>query len=282
MSDKDSESPKQPNDDRNIAKVDSDTAGLTPDEQLTLIWDKYKSLVIKVAASLLIIGALWYGIKIVGARKLESIQKEYVQALQDDEAKTDPGQPKEIQLANTIAFAEKHPNQPLAGQARIKAGHAYFKIDSFEEAATHYGAAVGALNKVPELAGLAHVYQAVATYRSGNKEAGKNLLETVANNKAYLDTHRGEAYYKLGVIALSEQDLDAYTAQETAFENAALEHASQLLAQLKTFRENFPAEGFDPLSQIPEKVTPKPAVPAPTSSTGAISPTGAVNPPSSK
>ena len=57
MSDKDSESPTQPNDDRNIAKVDSDTAGLTPDEQLTLIWDKYKSLVIKVAASLLIIGA---------------------------------------------------------------------------------------------------------------------------------------------------------------------------------------------------------------------------------
>ena len=50
MSDKDSESPTQPNDDRNIAKVDSDTAGLTPDEQLTLIWDKYKSLVIKVAA----------------------------------------------------------------------------------------------------------------------------------------------------------------------------------------------------------------------------------------
>ena len=52
MSDKDSESPTQPNDDRNIAKVDSDIAGLTPDEQLTLIWDKYKSLVIKVAASL--------------------------------------------------------------------------------------------------------------------------------------------------------------------------------------------------------------------------------------
>ncbi len=170
----------------------------------------------------------------------------------------------------------------MAGQARIKAGHAYFKIDSFEEAATHYGAAVGALKKVPELAGLAHVYQAVATYRSGNKEAGKKLLETVANNKAYLDTHRGEAYYKLGVIALSEQDLDAYKAQETAFENAALEHASQLLAQLKTFRENFPAEGFDPLSPIPEKVTPKPTVPAPTSSTGAISPTGAVNPTSSK
>ena len=107
---------------------------------------------------------------------------------------------------------------------------------------------------MPELAGLAHVYQAVATYRSGNKEAGKNLLETVANNKAYLDTHRGEAYYKLGVIALSEQDLDAYTAQETAFENAALEHASQLLAQLKTFRENFPAEGFDPLVQFQRKL----------------------------
>ena len=58
---------------------------------------------------------------------------------------------------------------------------------------------------MPELAGLAHVYQAVATYRSGNKEAEESF-ETVANNKAYLDTHRGEAYYKLGVIALSEQD----------------------------------------------------------------------------
>jgi tetratricopeptide (TPR) repeat protein len=277
MSEKDSDKPKPPSDDRNIAEVDSSTAGLTPDEQLTLVWSKYKALFIKVAVILLVLGIAWYAKGFYSAQKLADIQDAYIEAQLADEQNQPTGAnaAQGVHLDYTIAFAENHARHPLAGYARIKAGHAYFKVESFEEAAEHYEAAVTALAKVPELAGLAHVHQAIATYRSGSKDNGKTLLEDIAHNKDYLDVHRGEAYYKLGVIALSEQDLDAYQSHEAAFENAALENASSLLTKLKTFRKQFPSDGFDTLGPIP--VPPLPVAASPTggvSATGAASPTG--------
>lgn len=283
MAEKEPDNPKQPKDDRNIAKVDGDTVGLTPDEQLTLVWDKYKKVIINTAVLGLVVALAWFGYKAFSTKKLEAVRKEYSKAQiadkakQEEQKKTDDFNPRKdvLSLERTITFAQKHPHHPLAGYARIEAGHAYLQVDNFEEAAIHYQAAVEALAKVPEFAGFAHLHYAISTYRSGDKNTGKAQLKSISQNMDYLHVHRGEAYYKLGVIALSEKNMDAYKKHEAGLENAGLEHSTSWLESLRTFRKHFPKDGFDTLGPIPAKIVSKP--PAPVSATGGISATGGVS-----
>lgn len=275
--------PQQPQDDRNIAKVDADTTGLSPEEKLIIAWKKYNAPVLLVVMVLLVFSAVWYGFKTFSAKKLQRIQIEYTQAREADEKaqKSKEGSASlnanEVEVvARTIEFAKKHPSNTLSGYAWIKAGHAYMKVGNFDEAAIHYKAALNNLAKIPEIAGLAHLYHAISTYRSGDKTTGKSELKLVAENKDYLHSHRGEAYYKLGVIALSEESIEEYTRSETALEIANLTHsAKNWLENLKTFRSQFPKEGFDELVTIPVKTAPK--LLAPTSVTGGISATGGIS-----
>ncbi len=267
--------------DRNIAEVDVETPGLTPEEQLILFWDKYKKKLIS-AAIIIVAGSIgWFGKKALDGQKLLSIQEAYQEAsTADQEAQSqreDSGNFDEktdlVSLENTLAFAQKHSGHPLSGHARLKAGHAYFKVSNFQEAISHYSEAAKVLKKSPELGGLASLYEAIATLRGGDKEKGKSLLTKVAQTQDFLHEHRGEAYFKLGVLALSEKNHADYNRWETALENAALDHAqTQWLDQLKTFRSQFPKEGFDTLGPIPPKEVPP--APIPTSPTGSSSPTG--------
>ncbi|MBT4225622.1 MAG: hypothetical protein HOD72_14300 [Opitutae bacterium] len=284
MADKDSETPEHPQDDRNIAKVDADTAGLSPEEKLILAWKKYKTPVLIAVMMLLAIGAARYGSKFLSEKKLAGIQKEYTKAkLADEVAQQSREELKSFDerkdlevVVQTIKFAENHPKSTLGGYARIEAGHAYMKVGNFEEAASHYKAALAGLKNVPEIAGLAQLYNAICTYRSGDKTNGKNELQLVAKNVVYLDSHRGEAFYKLGVIALFEKNISDYEKWEVALENAALSHSpKKWLEDLKAFRQQIPNNGFDELVPIPVKA---PSVPSEKSTTGGISATGSISP----
>jgi tetratricopeptide (TPR) repeat protein len=282
MADKDSETPEHPQDDRNIAKVDADTAGLSPEEKLILAWKKYNRPVLIAVIVLLAIVAGNYGFKSIRDKQLEGIQKEYTKANLADEAaqksreeSTNFNANKDLEVVvQTIKFAEQHPSTTLGGYARIKAGHAYMNVGNFEEAANHYKAARMGLGNTPEIAGLAQLYQAISTYRSGDKTNGKNELKLVAENKDYLHSHRGEAYYKLGVIALFEKNISDYENWEASLENANLTHSpKQWLEDLKTFRSQFPNKGFDEVEAIPAKT------PASTSVTGGVSASGGISAP---
>ena len=271
--------------DRNIAEVDVETPGLTPEEQLILFWDKYKKTLISATLIVLAGSIAWFGKKSMDGQKLRSIQEAYQNAtIADQEAQNqreDSGnfdEKKDLaSLENTLAFAEKHSGHPLSGHARLKAGHAYFKVGNFQESIAHYNAAAKVLSKSPELGGLASLYEAIATLRSGDREHGKSLLTKVAQNQNFLHEHRGEAYFKLGVIALSEKKHADYNRWETALENASLDHAQTTwLDQLKAFRSQFPKDGFDTLGPIPPKEVPP--APIPTSVTGNSSATGNTSP----
>lgn len=275
------------NEDRNIAKVDADTPGLTPEEELILFWDKFKKPLISIALVLIVGSIAWYGKKAMDASKLRSLQSDYQEAILADESaqsqRVETGNfdnQKDVEsLENSIAFAEKHPSHPLSGHARLKAGHAYYNVENFQDAGAHYAAAVKALKDFPELAGYAKLYAGISAWRNGEKDKGEQLLSEVARDQDYLHTHRGEAYYKLGVIALSKKDLSAYQAWETALENAALEQSqTNWLEDLKEFRSQFPKDGFDELGPIPPKEVPPAPVPASatggSSATGNLSPTG--------
>jgi hypothetical protein len=273
------------NEDRNIAKVDVDTPGLTPEEELILLWDKYKRPVITIAVILVLGTIAWYGKKGMDSQKLHSFQSEFLKATEADQEaqnkREDAGNfdsQKDVEsLENAIAFAEKHSSHPLGGHARLKAGHANFKVGNFQEAGSHYAAAANAFKGIPEMAGLAKLYQAISAWRNGDKEKGENLLTEVARGKDFLHEHRGEAFYKLGVIALSRMNLTEYQSWVTALENASLENAqTNWLENLKEFRNQFPKEGFDQLGPIPPKVVPPAPVPA--SSTGGTSKTGNLSP----
>ena len=146
MADKDSETPEHPQDDRNIAKVDADTAGLSPEEKLILAWKKYKTPVLIAVMMLLAIGAARYGSKFLSEKKLAGIQKEYTKAkLADEVAQQSREELKSFDerkdlevVVQTIKFAENHPKSTLGGYARIEAGHAYMKVGNFEEAENYY------------------------------------------------------------------------------------------------------------------------------------------------
>ena len=273
------------NEDRNIAKVDVDTPGLTPEEELILFWDKYKKPLIRIAIILILGSIAWYGKKAMDSSRLKSLQSEYQQAIQADQnaqnKREEEGsfdkQTDVESLENTIAFAEKHPTHPLSGHARLKAGHAYYRVGNYQEAGAHYDAAANALMKFPELAGLAKLYQGISAWRNGDKDKGEQILTEVARDQTYLHTHRGEAYYKLGIIALSKKDLQAYESWETALENASLKQSqTNWLEDLKEFRSQFPKAGFDELGPIPPKEIPP--SPVPTSATGGSSATGSSSP----
>jgi tetratricopeptide (TPR) repeat protein len=287
MADKDSENPEPTQDDRNIAKVDADTAGLSPEEKLILAWKKYSTPVLIVVFVLLAIGAGNAGLKYWRTAQLQGIQKEYTKANLADEAaqksreeSTNFNANKDLEVVvRTIEFAKKHPNDTLSGYAWIKAGHAYMKVGNFEEATSHYKAALVGLENVPEIAGLAQLYHAISTYRSGDKTNGKNELKLLAENKDYLHSHRGEAYYKLGVIALFEKNISDYENWEASLENANLAHSpKKWLEDLKTFRSQFPNKGFDELGPIPVKTPASTLVTGDISASGGISSTGSISP----
>ena len=287
MADKDSENPEHPQDDRNIAKVDADTAGLSPEEKLILAWKKYNTPVLIAVMVLLVIGAGSYGLKSIRAKQLQGIQKEYTKANLADEVgqksreeSTSFNANKDLEVVvQTIKFAENHPSTTLGGYARIKAGHAYMNVGNFEEAASHYKAALEGLGNVPEIAGLAQLYHAISTYRSGDKTNGKDELKLVAENKDFLHSHRGEAYYKLGVIALFEKNISDYENWEPSLENANLSHSpKKWLEDLKTFRSQFPNKGFDEIGPIPVKTPASTSVTGDISASGGISSTGSISP----
>ena len=273
------------NEDRNIAKVDVDTPGLTPEEELILFWDKFKKPLITVAIILIVGSIAWYGKKAMDQSRLNSLQSEYQEAMETDqsaqnqreEAGNFDKQTDVESLENTIAFAEKHPSHPLSGHARLKAGHAYYRVGNYQEAGAHYSAATKALKDFPELAGFAKLYQGISAWRNGEKDKGEQILTDVARNQDYLHTHRGEAYYKLGIIALSKKDLSVYQAWETALENASLKQSqTNWLEDLKEFRSQFPKDGFDELGPIPPIEVPP--APVPVSATGGSSATGSTSP----
>lgn len=283
------------NEDRNIAKVDVETPGLTPEEQLVLLWDKYKSPVIGAAVIALVGSAAWFGKKAMDEQALRSVQAEYTKAAQvDKEAQEAKEKEGEFDVAKDLAaieasleFARNNSNHTLGGHARLKAGHAYFKAKQYSEAAEQYMSAANSLTKVHELAGLAKLYQALATWRSGQEGESKTLFIKIAENKDYLHGHRGEAFFKLGVIALAEQNLQEYAKWETALQNASLTHSqTDWLERLQSFRGQFPKEGFDPLGPIPAEEPPAPPTPAPaaasvtggTSGTSGASTTGSASP----
>lgn len=273
------------NEDRNIAKVDAETPGLTPEEQLILLWDKYKSPVIGAAVIALAGSAAWFGKKALDDQALRSLQSEYTEAAQADASaqkeREEEGNFDATQdlatIGSSLDFAEKNRAHPLGGHARIKAAHAYFKAKDFAEAAKQYGEAADSLSKVPELAGLAKLYQAISSWRSGDQSASKALFLEVAEGKQYFHGHRGEAFFKLGVISLGEENLQEYSKWEAALQNASLSHSqTDWLERLQTFRSQFPKDGFDTLGPIQQPPPPAPPTGA-ASATGNASATGAAS-----
>jgi hypothetical protein len=276
-------------DDRNIAKVDVETPGLTPEEQLVLLWDKYKTPVVGAALVALVGSAAWFGKKALDEQALKSVQSEFTQAaMADKEAQAarekDDGVEAGKNLAsieNSLRFAQKNSGHPLGGHASFKAGHAYYKSKDFASAATKYGEAARSLANVPELSGLAKLYQALSLWRSGSKDEAKALFEAVGKGESFLHGHRGEAFYSLGVIALEEKNLQEYSKWEAALENTSLTHSqTDWLERLKTFRSQFPKEGFDSLGPVlpDEPPAPPPATQVATSATGGASATGSASP----
>ena len=130
-----------------------------------------------------------------------------------------------------LSFATDY-DDSLAGVARYRAAVIQYRDKRYEEASENFKLAAIELKDDP-LAGRALLGQAVSLIRgeSMKGDEGKEILEILADNEAYLPTDRHEAYYLLALQALAESDKESLTTYRSKL--SADENASYFLSRIE-------------------------------------------------
>ena len=130
-----------------------------------------------------------------------------------------------------LSFATDY-DDSLAGVARYRAAVIQYRDKRYEESSENFKLAAIELKDDP-LAGRALLGQAVSLIRgeSMKGDEGKEILEILADNEAYLPTDRHEACYLLALQALAESDKESLTTYRSKL--SADENASYFLSRIE-------------------------------------------------
>ncbi|MFP6900366.1 MAG: FKBP-type peptidyl-prolyl cis-trans isomerase, partial [Opitutales bacterium] len=140
----------------------------------------------------------------------ESINKEFLEAVESAESGDS------IQF---VSFAKNHGDEPLAGVALYRAASLQYADDDFATAASTFAQAAAVLGEEDPplpLAGRATLGQGIALIKDDDAKQGKAVLAQLIQNEKFLSSVRGEAWFHLGIQALTENDVSAYQEVETA------------------------------------------------------------------
>lgn len=164
---------------------------LSDHEKLALWWEKNKSLVVGAVALVVIVVIGYQVLGFVQKQRVESLQAAY-QALSDEPA-------------DWQSFAEKYDGTSLAGVTWLRLADEAYAQDDFEKASTHYENATKSLQH-PILLGRAKLGQAVSANLAGDIEVSTSLFEAILQDETISETTRGQAGYKLMLIAVTKND----------------------------------------------------------------------------
>jgi FKBP-type peptidyl-prolyl cis-trans isomerase FklB len=130
-----------------------------------------------------------------------------------------------------LSFATDY-DDSLAGVARYRAAVIQYRAKRYEESSENFKLAAIELKDDP-LAGRALLGQAVSLIRgeSMKGDEGKEILEILADNQAYLATDRHEACYLLALQALAESDKESLTVYRSKL--SMDENASYFLSRIE-------------------------------------------------
>jgi tetratricopeptide (TPR) repeat protein len=194
--------PSKPNharkgDDRNLVIVDQDFGQPDLEDRMWLFWIRNRVFILGISA-ILVIGALGYITwSAISDYKLSSMQGEYRAVAQTSDAR--------------LSFARKNQGTPISGIAAIEAGDQLYKENKFAEAEAAYAFALGNFSLddkfATAFAGRAKLGIALARINNADRDGGVKVLTELAQMPRFLATHRGEAIYKLVVLALEKNDL---------------------------------------------------------------------------
>lgn len=127
------------------------------------------------------------------------------------------------------AFAAEHADHQLAALAHLQVADARYDEGAYAEAAEGYATAAKGFDD-PTIVSRALLGQGMSLLLSGQVEAGRTVLESVAVDSAALDQTRGEAAYHLAVSYWEEGDTERV--------NAATDIILELDSPFWVFRAN--------------------------------------------
>lgn len=193
-----------PGDDRNL--VGTTEAASSPDleEVVQQFWEKNKSLLMALAAVVLVAIIVRNGWAYYQVAQVESAREEFAQAESDSALEE---------------FADDHSGSALAGVALLKVADNAYSEQRYSDAISAYDAASADLADTPFVHRIA-LGRAMAQVMSGDTAGGQAALQSVANDTSAASAVRGEAVYHLASLALESGDLaqiDALATQVDGF-----------------------------------------------------------------
>lgn len=187
-------------DDRNIVSVESDSSGLSLEDRLFLFWKNYRNAVL--VAIVVILGA------IVGREVWARMAASREQAISEAFGAADS-------LEAKRAFANEHPDHPLAGAALLQVGDEQYQNGDYNAAWEAYSEAARLIDD-PVLAARARLGAGVSQLQMGQNAEGESTLRQIVEDANVVEAIRAEARLHLaamevgtGDIERAREDLDA-------------------------------------------------------------------------
>lgn len=192
-----------PGDDPNVvAAAESAASSNDLEEVVQQFWEKNRTLLMGLAAIILLAIIGRNGWAAFQAGQIESTREEYAAAVSDDAKK---------------AFAADRAGTALAGVALLEVADGAFSEGRYAEAISNYDAAGAELAGTPFADRIA-LGRAMAQLMSGQTDAGKAGLQSVANDPAVAAAVRGEAIYHLSALAAENNNLEELEVLATQIE----------------------------------------------------------------
>lgn len=206
--------------DRNLINS-SETVESGFEENLKKIWDQHHMKILGGIVVLFLLVTGFHVKQIIQEGIDKDIQTAYLEALGDER--------KELE------FAETHSDHSLAGIVYFNRGNQLIADDKVQ-AASYFGKASKAFQgTVMESRSL--IAMATAQIESGDVANGKKTLQAIVDNSNAFKTFKGEAYLKLLILAIEENDPSAI---DRIFENLnAIEGIDQILARALAIKNQF-------------------------------------------
>lgn len=163
------------------------------DERFREFWKRNGVLFFGGLAMVAVIVVIVQIVQYVGNQMEASAAREFGVALSTPEA--------------LASYAESHAGSARAGLAHLELAHQAYEAGNFGEAATLYAAATEELAD-SSLAGRAALGEALSRVKIGEETAAKEILQSLSDNAAMLNSTRAEAAYNLAVMAWEAGDID--------------------------------------------------------------------------
>lgn len=192
-----------PGDDPNVvASAESAAASNDLEEVVQQFWEKNRNLLMALAAVILL--------SIIGRNGWAAYQAGQIESTREEYAAADSASAKQ-------AFAADRAGTALAGVALLEVADTAFAEGRYAEAISNYDAAEAELVGTPLHDRIA-LGRAMSEVLSGQTDAGKTGLQSVANDPSVAIAVRGEAIYHLSALAAENNNLEELEALATQVE----------------------------------------------------------------